>query len=410
MGSPTYFRLKRRIRAILGDHRAVQLGRLVRSMGGSGAGHAGDSGPQNDSRRACQAMMHRPYDAVRAQSGFTRGEAHKGDGGVKRIVAAYQASIGASSVRATAIWESIAQTQQAPLHRTLMSADSKAVTAMLSRPGDSELFFGFDNLISGAVNTFRNQPEIETGHAKLCQDHLIRLGELTGAVRFANPEWPGGSDSALRHSADDLVESIGKVIGHPIAFPNPFPDEYGIKTRRGTVSYRAIHAIYQAWLIAALVKAVARPAVLEIGGGLGRTAYYLRQFGVADCTIVDLPFTGVSQAYFLMRTLGEDQVQLHGEGGEPDPGKVKLLNPDSFLNASRRYDLIVNIDSLTEMDRPTAENYVEKIAASTGMLLSINHEANSFTVKELFDKRGQASVYRREYGLRHGYVEELYRF
>lgn len=354
--------------------------------------------------------MHRPYDAVRAQSGIARGESHHVDEGVRRIVAAYKASISASGVRATAIWELIANTQQAPLHGTLMSADPKAVTAMLSRPGDSELFFGFDNLISGAVNTFRNQPEIEAGHAKLCQDHLIRLAELTGAVRFANPEWPGGSDSAVRISADDLIEAIELIIGHPIAFPNPYPDEYGIKTRRGIVSYRAIHAIYQAWLILALGKSVKHPGVLEIGGGLGRTAYYLRQFGLADCTIVDLPFTGVSQAYFLMRTLGGDQVRLHGEAEESDCGKVKLLNPDSFLNGSRRYDLIVNIDSLTEMDRATAECYVEKIASSTTMFLSINHEANAFTVKDLFDKRGQASARRREYGLRHGYVEELYRF
>src|SRR3954462_766070 len=96
--------------------------------------------------------------------------------------------------------------------------------------------------------------------------------------------------------------------------------------------------------------------------------------GVRDETIIDLPFTWVSQAYFLMHMMGEDEVSLHGEAdGSSD--KIKRLNPDSFLNDSRDYDLIVNVDSLTEMDRATAQRYVDKIDLSVSRFWSINHEA-----------------------------------
>ncbi len=398
--------LKKHVKSIVGERVARKLGRVVRSI--TGGSMAMKPAEEIDPRVACQAMMHRPYDSVTAKAGVTRGESKDVSTGIQRIIAAYRASTGSTAVQATAIWESIANSQQAPLHQILIAGDPAAVDKLLSRPGDSELFYGIDNLISGAVRTFRERADIETGHAKLCQDHLIRLAELTGAGRFANPEFPGGNNAVAAQSTDQLIDAIEKAIGQQIDFPNPFPDEHGIKSRRGIVSYRAIHAIYQAWLIKALLRGVENPTVLEIGGGLGRTAYYTRRFGIADYTIVDLSFTAVSQAYFMMRTLGEDAVRLHGEPVGNDDAKVKLLNPDDFLNGSRRYDLIINVDSLTEMGRATAESYLTKICTSTPTFLSINHEANEFTVKALQDHARRLATRRREYGLRHGYVEELF--
>ena len=151
--------------------------------------------------------------------------------------------------------------------------------------------------------------------------------------------------------------------------------------------------------------------MLELGAGLGRTAYYARQMGIIDYTIIDLPFTAVSQGYFLMRTLGGDQVLLQGEYRGDASGKVKILNPTAFLESSGSYDLIVNIDSLTEMSRRMAEQYWRRIEASTPLFLSINHEANEFMVRDLID--GSVCVtgrHRHPYWIRKGYVEELVSF
>jgi putative sugar O-methyltransferase len=153
------------------------------------------------------------------------------------------------------------------------------------------------------------------------------------------------------------------------------------------------------------------PRVVEIGGGLGRTAFYSSQLGVKDYTIIDLPFTAVSQAYFLMRTLGMENVILHGESGAPQ-SKIKLLQPSAFLEGTDKVDLIVNIDSMTEFDRPTADRYWGQIKRRSTQFLSINHEANPFTVKEIAeaDEAGVASSQRYPYALRNGYVEELFTF
>ncbi len=53
--------------------------------------------------------------------------------------------------------------------------------------------------------------------------------------------------------------------------------------------------------------------VLEIGAGLGRTAYYAWRAGIRHYTIVDVPLTAVAQADFLGRTLGPEALTLAGE-------------------------------------------------------------------------------------------------
>lgn len=296
------------------------------------------------------------------------------------------------------------------LHETLLSGDADPVSALLRRPGDSDLFYGFDGLTSEMVMSFKSSAAIEMGNAKLCQDHLVRVAEAVGALRIENPEWPGPKPGYGTKAADDILATVVDVYGCEIRFPNPYPDECSLNTKRGVASYRAIHAIYQVWRIGELLRRTPNPRVLEIGAGLGRIAFYARQLGIRDYTIIDLPFTAVSSGYFLMRTLGEEQVLLHGEKQTGVLGKVRILNPGAFLDCSESYDLIVNVDSLTEMDRPTAERYWNRIEASK-LFLSINHEANEFMIRELIDRSKRvASRHRHPYWVRRGYVEELVSF
>ena len=151
--------------------------------------------------------------------------------------------------------------------------------------------------------------------------------------------------------------------------------------------------------------------MVEIGGGLGRTAYYARAFGIHDYTLVDLPLTGISQAYFLGRTLSPQAILLHGENAPDESERIKISPPNPFINSTDRYDLALNVDSLPEVGRATAEAYVQQIATRAPIFLSINHEANDFTTRELIENNPKASASdRHPYWMRSGYVEELTRF
>ena len=157
---------------------------------------------------------------------------------------------------------------------------------------------------------------------------------------------------------------------------------------------RAVDALYQAWRVSRLVgsrKETAR--VVEIGGGLGRGAFYARAFGVRDYTLVDLPLTAVSSAYYLGRVLGPDAIVCFGEGTGDSDRRIKLLPP------------ALNVDSLPEVGRETAQRYLAEIASHARLFLSINHEAGDFTVRELLGETEQTQRVRA--WIRPGYVEEL---
>ncbi len=201
---------------------------------------------------------------------------------------------------------------------------------------------------------------------------------------------------------ENLLLSLDDALSFKVRFPNPFPGEIGLATTRGTISYRAVQALYQAWRISKLSTG---KRVVEIGGGLGRTALYTWHSGLRDYTLIDLPLTGVAQAYFLGRTLGPDVICLFGE---ERPG-IRVLPPSAFLEAGDRYELVVNVDFLTEMARGTALAYVRAIRQRAVAFLSINHEANEFATREICAEVGEMPAFSRTpYWLRRGYVEELF--
>jgi hypothetical protein len=84
--------------------------------------------------------------------------------------------------------------------------------------------------------------------------------------------------------------------------------------------------------------------------------------------------TAVAQGYFLGRTLNPDAVCLFGE---QRPG-IRILPPFAFFDCKDRYDLALNVDSLTELDPRTAKAYCEAVRDRAGVWLSINHEGNPF--------------------------------
>ena len=323
---------------------------------------------------------------------------------IKRIISAYQrvsqTDIGES------MWTSFFTKYHQPIHQALIDGNEKAVTEILRNPEISDLFYGFDMLTKSIHGVFRKK-KARKSYATACLDGLVRFAESIGAVSMDNPAWKFRNRIYWR--TEDVLAKLDKAC-MPFSMPNPFANEHGVGSSRGVISYRVPQALYQAYRIKKLVYGIQNPRILEIGAGLGRTAFYANELGIKDYTIVDLPISTVAQAYFLGRVLGKENICLDGERSDDDQNRIKIVVPETFLAENKTYDLVLNVDSLTEMDFNVAQAYWEKIRKSTDTFLSINHEANKFRVRDLIAQDlNSLDVHRGLYWMRPGYTEELIR-
>lgn len=325
---------------------------------------------------------------------------------VKRLVTAYRLAVSEPKNLGNSAWLMFFYQKHKVTHEVFLMGELESAAAILQNPGSTDMFYGFDNFCHEFI------PSILAGiddYADRVLLRLIWLLEAMGSLRLYNPE---GSPPyrEIPETIDDILKLIDKKFEKPITFPNPFSGEYGLLTLRGIITPRDTQAIYQAWRMKQLVKDIANPRVLEIGAGLGRTAYYARQLGILDYTIVDIPFTSLSSGHFLIQTLGPENVLLFGEENSTSDinQSAKVFPPTYFLEGEHSFDLILNADSLTEMDPAEARYYLNKIGTSTKIFLSINHELNPCTVQELIEEDTHIrSIDRKPYWMRAGYVEEL---
>jgi hypothetical protein len=86
------------------------------------------------------------------------------------------------------------------------------------------------------------------------------------------------------------------------------------------------------------------------------------------------------------------------------------MPPGFFIDGTERFDLVVNVDSLTEIGRAAADQYWSVIQRRAGKFLSINHEANDFTVAQLIAEAKHARTSRMPYWMGRGFVEEVVEF
>ena len=144
--------------------------------------------------------------------------------------------------------------------------------------------------------------------------------------------------------------------------------------------------------------------VVEIGPGMGRTAYHGHLAGL-EYTTIDLPLGIVAQACFLGRALGPDALWFADEDGIPQHNRIRLF----YSVPNRRFDMALNVDSITEMPTAVAFNYFRWIAGHARYLLSINHDKNPFTVAELAAFSAPTEiVVRQPCPVWNGYMEEAF--
>ncbi len=313
---------------------------------------------------------------------------------LQRLREAYKHALQDFVPETSAIWsDSAFIAHRQPVHDALIG-NGGDLSDLLSNPRKTDLYYGVDCLC-------QRIPQGEE-HAKAIEADgpvwFDRLGKALGILRLPNPEAyrPGQAPGPILN-AEIVVSKLPSAID----FPAPFPGEVALMTSRGPVSYRAVQAVYQAIRLKQIARMLGGRRCVEIGAGMGRTAYYAYRLGLRDYTIVDLPTAIVGQACFLAATLGEDSISLPGENAR---APIKLRPPQWIDRSAEKFDIALNVDSLTEMSKAYAKTYLKFIKRRCRSFLSINHEANPFTVRELFGDRFLA---RHPYPMRDGYVEEF---
>lgn len=371
------------------DDARLELGNALRSLDA-----ARELSEQRDIREAAPSSRLPPLQFGRSTTEIVSGD----DTLIQRTMSAYELAAKTELGDRDSMWFKELLDLKRDVHEALMANCVAGAQKLLRNPVSTDLYYGFENLARSIPTT---DPKWE-GLAPLAYRDLLHLTEVVGARRLYYPEAERSADQLP--AVETILSVLDAALGFRIDFPTPFPGEVGLITERGIASYRAIHAIYQAWRIATLVHNGKEAKVLEIGGGSGRTAYYASQLGIENYTIVDLPLSGVAQANFLGRVMGEDRICLYGEQG----AGIRLVPPEDFLKNRSRFDLVVNVDSLTEMSKLTAQHYCTEIFARSRRFLSINHETNTFTAREICRAAGMRQLMRAPYWMRPGQVEELF--
>lgn len=335
---------------------------------------------------------------------------------VQRVMKAYRVAI-QSFKPSEGFWDVWHFALKKPIHEALAGDDIEAAAAVLRDPAANVFFWGFDAIASSpegeiephelVLTRLNRQADWRDLYALWLCDTLVSFAEVVGARRAAYPEMEVDKTLANRGDQFDVnsvLDEIEHELGVELVFPNPFANERGLKSKRGIIGFRSIQSMYQAWRISQLANGNPHFKVLEIGAGLGRTAYFAHLFGVTNYTIVDVPLTNAAQGYFLGRVLGPQCVYVGEEAGAQG---IRIIPNTAVASLDETFDLIVNVDSFTEMPEDVAQDYWTFAKKATRKVLSINHEFNPHTVRELYGSDRDCKAVRYPYPMRRGYVEEL---
>ena len=290
------------------------------------------------------------------------------------------------------------------LIKELLQKNNDFFYNIISKPHTNNIQHGFSEITKSLISSHRYTNFYEK---KTIHDCIFRIACGLGAVKL--PEVYHKNNNA-NFSSDELLDKIFDTIGLKSDFKNTFSMEKGIDTKYGLVSYATIQQLYHALKIFDILKNVQNPKVLEIGAGIGSSAYHAWNFGIKDYSIIDLPLGCITIGFNLSNLIGDSNILLNDEvnKSEKKNNKIKIYNPNNLEKITDQFDLIVNFDSITEMSKKQAEKYVDYASQKCKFFFSINHEGNSFSVNELFKNSKFEKISRNQTWYRQGYIEEFY--
>jgi SAM-dependent methyltransferase len=129
-----------------------------------------------------------------------------------------------------------------------------------------------------------------------------------------------------------------------------------------------------------LIRDAERPQVAELGAGYGKFAYFiLRDIPEFSYIDFDLPEVSVLAAYYLMKSFPTKSALLYGEAfyssSTHEQYDLIFMPPWEIEKlAEQSIDLFVNKNSLGEMSRDAAKNYLSHIGGASKWFFHLNHE------------------------------------
>jgi len=340
----------------------------------------------------------------------------------ERVVAAFtrarehEASLPQSKCPGSDLWEKIAEDHQTEFLSLLVSQDVPAVARVLVNALHHRASYGLNTdseRISFELACSRDDAPIL---ATTIADRFIALAEALAVLYVENPEW-GRWGLNIYEDLGVVYDRVERALGFSLSIPECF-GLYGVLAGKRVIHpMMAMHA-YDCWRMFEVLNGVISPSICEIGGGYGGCAYYASQQPIDRYTIIDLPLINAFQGFFLAKTCGASRVRLYGETNENGPLEV-LPYWSMFEIPNKTFDLVLNQESLPEIDHKQATAYIAEIArTSRRWFLSINQESQASdgtgtfrhgVVAEMVAKHGGYRCRRRHpFWLRKANVEELY--
>jgi len=348
-------------------------------------------------------LVHAMFDAPRPRVTRSRSAMPVDRTLVARIADSYCRADGSRF----AMWDDIR-----PLQQSLEAGDLDSLAAQLDGLFQGSLVAGMghpESAYFGDRVWRRDFPELRMTDLLLCLGEALGVLPLPNHAQMKLTEYVdfvhADQDALFRRIEEALDFSLAMPpVGHPPVFTLN-----GVATSADMVR----HA-YLADRMRQLGIGADEP-VVEIGAGFGSLALLAHRAGFRDYTIVDLPTVNAVQTFFLGSALGADAVSGFGE---PRRG-IRVLPPPAIKDiADGSVALVVNADSLPEIERGEALGYLREIRRISRLFLSVNQEAQAphprgapqtLVPALVAEVGGFERVYRFPYWMMEGYAEELYR-
>ncbi|MBU2101230.1 putative sugar O-methyltransferase [Patescibacteria group bacterium] len=269
--------------------------------------------------------------------------------------------------------------------------------------------------ISGNAGEFRrisSSSYLKKKGVAMLKDFLASFAEAVGILPY-EAVVPYVEKKNIYVDPDLLVAGIEGHLGIKIIPPNVEGGLFKLSLKKGGVDFRDLWALYAAWRVSEIVGKDAH--IGEIGGGLGKVAFYAHRFGFKEYSLFDLPIMNVMTAWHLIKALPDTHIVLYGESGSKEA--IRVLPYWEFAN--RKFDLVLNQDSFPEMSRKIVKKYLCDIKQNSKYFMSINQEhqaplfpgadnKNLLVYEMVKEVEGFKRVSRFPCWVRKGYVEEFY--
>lgn len=339
----------------------------------------------------------------------------------QRLMAAYRRAQQQSrpDFRPNDVWRQFVQQHYGDMLALVKADDAEGLTDyLLALPRQGAGHGYFQGKL--AWQALQQDPDKQRERALWLLDHLLGFAESLGVLRERCPE-QGEWDTPAITSVPALCQQLQAATGLPLTLPPLFDGFFLLEPQAAPCHVRSLMPAYALHQIRQFFETTQgrRPnqiRLAEIGAGIGYTGYLAAHMNLARYSVFDLPEINLAQGFFLMCSVGPDNVRLLGEAAGP---RIEVLPPWEFEQSiASGFDAVLNIDSLPEIAQDASQQYLQTMAGGAEYFVSINQEAprpdpvagQRESVRRLVERHTNFSPFQRNRNwLRAGYVDEIFR-